>query len=192
MKRFFVLFVVFVWLWGFVSAFLEDKIYCDVSESYVKVYLKKWIYYTCGDYISTLDASLLDIKNKLDDVELYLQAGQNVTYWQSVYDDLNYRFQSFQTIRANVVFRINEFEYNLFTVLKKFLVNKLVMYKSSIEFQLSYYKDVLNTSYSQQKVKDELQKQLNMILLIENSKNLEELFKYLSGYFYVKNNFLWK
>jgi len=173
-------------------AFLENKLYCDVANNYVKIFLSKNDLYSCQNYLSTLDATLVLIRRDMLNVQKYLDAGTNSIYWQSVYDNLEYRFDSFQVIRANILYRVLEFEDNLFVILKKLLVNKLFVYKSDLIMKLTAFEKVPHLSDSQILLRDDLQKQMNVIIWISDSENLENLFSYLPWYFYIRKQIVWK
>jgi len=192
-KNIFVLMLVLIF--GFMSrsicsAYLEERLQCDVNNEYIQVFLWRDEKLMCMDYVRTLESSIKVLYKNLLLVDEYLNSGQDLEYWTRIYTNIEENILSNQLLRLNILKHMETFELNLFYKLKEYISYNIQSYKKQIILELSQL-DTYDFSEMEEnefiiglvKRKFEIEDDLEFIEEFENVENMESLVLLLPRFF---------
>ena len=175
--------------------YLESRVYCNLENKNVTIFMKneEWTV-KCQTYLDTIYQLALKKYNEISVIRSYIEQGDDVYYWNKIFEDKKAEFLQLVNYRVQIKTAISKFESALFDKYYVILQEPMKVYYSELETQyyiLANQKTWLRESNRSLKLA-QLDQQMWNVNHILNAKNLDEIMEVISSYIYLKNQIEWE
>jgi len=170
-------------LWAFVMvicsfhvtfAYVEWLVRCDVVGDRVSVvWWNKW--FLCQHYLDQISVSLQKLDTAIDDVQSYIERGQDVVYWRGVLLWVMNKKDTVLAFEIQIRHALENFEYALYLKLKPYILG----YMSKETNRCQWLWNVLEKGVVERAC---WKWQKEMIITIIRSNDLTRLIEWLRDY----------
>ena len=148
----------------------------------------------CQSYLDTLYQLALKKYNEISTIRSYIEQGDDVYYWNKVFEEKKSEFLQLVNYRTQIKTAIDKFESALFDKYYDILQEPMQNYYSDLQSQY----DVLASQDVSLRKSDhslklaQLEQQMWNVNHILNAKNLDDIMQVISSYIYLKKQLEWK
>ena len=175
--------------------YLENKVYCNLSNKNVTIFMKneEWTV-KCQIYLDTIYQLALKKYNEISAIRSYIDQGDDVYYWKKILEEKKSEFLQLVNYRIQIKTAIEKFESALFDKCYDILKKPMQTYYSDLETQ---YYILLNQDASLRKSDHflrlaQLEQQIWNVNHVLNAKKLDDIMEIVSSYIYLKNQIEWR
>ena len=173
--------------------FYDDKMYCIVTDTQVRVTFQKEDNILCKVYIANYQRQLKKLANEVLYVQAYINNYENDRdYRFSVRDQLRSDFYTTYNLKKAVQNSMLSFEQQLFTKIQKFLYYYINPYKSELEYELGLLQWIVDQP---QIVDDHILLLEQQLLTIQNmfaATSFETLLPHVQQHFLLRKQIAWQ
>ncbi len=173
--------------------FYDNKMYCIVTDTQVRVTFQKEDNILCKVYIANYQIQLKKLANEVLYVQAYINNYENDRdYRFAVRDELRTDFYMAYNLKKAVQNSMVSFEQQLFTKMQKFLYYYVNPYKNELNYQLGLLQQIIEQP---QIVDDHILLLEQQLLTIQNmfaATNFEELLPHVQQYLLLRKQIAWQ
>lgn len=188
--------VLIFWIISTCSAYMEDKVFCTISKNSITVTLEKENNYKCTEYLILLSQAINTEYNDVLSIQKLINQWYDVDYWKNIRETKREKIKKMITIKDQIESAVAEFDANLFTKIKEYVVYTTSSYRTTCKKALKWLKNIQTQwwkiSSSVKKKMDYLQEEIDTIDNIMKSIDYDDLMKNFNRHIYLKNQIEWK
>ena len=197
MKKIILTIIVFtIFFAGFSSAYMEDKVFCTIWKNSITVTLEKEQNYKCSEYLTLLSQAINTEYNDVLSIQKLINQWYDVEYWKNIRESKRDKIKKMITIKDQIESAVAEFDSNLFTKMKEYVVYTTSSYRTTCKKTLKLLKNIQSQwwkiSSSVKKKMNYLQEEIDTIDNIMKSTDYDDLMKNFNRHIYLKNQIEWK
>lgn len=181
---------------GFSSAYMEDKVFCTIWKNSITVTLERDRNYKCSEYISVLSQAINTEYNDILSIQKLIKQWYDVEYWKEIRETKKEKLKKILTIKEQIENAIVEFDLNLFTKMKDYVVYTVSPYQTKYKKVLKNLNNLRDKWWKfsndvTKKIKY-LEEDIDLIDKIFESTDYDTLIKNFNKHLYLKNLIEWK
>lgn len=181
---------------GFSSAYMEDKVFCTIWKNSITVTLERDRNYKCSEYISVLSQAINTEYNDILSIQKLIKQWYDVEYWKEIRETKKEKLKKILTIKEQIENAIVEFDLNLFTKMKDYVVYTVSPYQTKYKKVLKNLNNLRDKWWKfsndvTKKIKY-LEEDIDLIDKIFESTDYDTLIKNFNRHLYLKNLIEWK
>lgn len=173
--------------------FYDNKMYCIVTDTQVRVTFQKEDNILCKVYIANYQRQLKRLANEVMYVQAYINNYEkDRDYRFAVRDELRDDFYTTYNLKKAVQDSMLSFEQQLFTKMQKFLYYYVNPYKNQLSYELGLLQWIIEQP---QIVNDRILLIEQQLLAIQNmfaATNFEELLPHVQQYLLLRKQIAWQ
>lgn len=197
MKKIILTFIVLISFFvGTCSAYMEDKVFCELWRNTITVTLEKQQNYKCKDYLSLLSQAINTEYNDILSIQKLIKQWYDVEYWKEIRLEKTEKLKKMLAIKEQIEIAVSEFDSNLFIKMKDYVVYTVMPYQTKYKKIFKHLNNLKNQwwfiSYDVEKKMNYLQEDITVIGKIIDSTDYDTLIKNFNRHIYLKNQIEWK
>ena len=178
------------------SAYMEDKVFCTLWKNSITVTLEREHNYKCSEYLSLLSQTINTEYNNVLSIQKLINQWYDVDFWKAIREEKRAKVRKMISIKNEIEQAVAEFDANLFTKMKEYIVYTTSSYGTICKKLLKWLKIIeaqwWKISSSVRKKMGYLQEEIDAIDNIINATDYDTLMKNYNRHLYLKNQIEWK
>ena len=171
-------------------AYMENKVFCTISQSSITVTLERESNYMCSDYVTVLTQAInKEYKNVLA-IQNLIKQDYDVEFWTDIRETKRFQIQKMLIIKQQIEDSVLEFEDNLFDKTKEYMIYTTSPYRIKYRKLLRPLERLEDGIYLRLSVRTKIklmQEQLDVISRISLAEDFDTLMTSFNRYVYLKN-----
>ena len=194
-----ILFILIVLIFSTISicsAYMEDKVFCTIWKNSITVTMEKENNYKCTEYITLLSQAINTEYNDVLSIQKLINQWYDIDFRKSIREEKRAKIKKMITIKNQIESAVAEFDSNLFTKIKEYVVYTTSSYKTTCKKALKGLQNIQSQwwkiSSSIKKKMGYLQEEIDTIDNIIKAADYDTLIKNFNRHLYLKNLIEWK
>ena len=178
------------------SAYMEDKVFCTISKNSITITMDKNNNYKCSEYLSVLSQAINAEYNDVIAIQKLISQWYDVEYRKEIRDDKRENIKRMIVVKDQIENAIKEFDLNLFSKIKEYIVYTVSPYMTSYKKAL---KSINNINKQWEKLTNDIKKKIKYleedITVLNNiiwATDYDTLIKNYNRHLYLKTQIEWK
>lgn len=196
MKKTIITIFTMIFLIGFASAYMEDKVFCTLSKNSITVTMERENNYKCSEYLSVLSKSINTEYQNVVSIQALIDQWYDVDFWKEIREAKRDKIKKMLSIKEQIETAVKEFDTNMFIKLKDYLIYSTATDRSNYKKTLKYIWAIeaqwWYVNYTIKKKLNYMTEAIKAIDTINSTDDFATLIKNFNRYIYLKNQIIWK